>query len=63
MTNLPKVDYDKSLRLLNVLKMIHKKKELGDYLVNITMGYDANNISSGFAIIEFDNEENIKKGI
>jgi len=43
--------------------MIHKKKELDKYLVNITMGYDSNNTSNGFAIIEFDNDENIKKGI
>lgn len=43
--------------------MIHKKKGLEESLVNITMGYDSNNISNGFAIIEFNNEDEIKKGI
>lgn len=63
LSNLPKdITEERVQKLSMILKKIMEKKNVLKDLVELTMGMEEG-LSNGFALLEFDHEDKIKKGV
>lgn len=64
MSNLPAgIQGERAAKLGNILKMIMDKRGLKADIVEVTMGFNKEGMSNGFALLEFVSEESVKKAV